>query len=191
MCKTQIQCGVSNRHIHVCQQDLEILFGSGYKLAVKKDLSQTGQYAAEETVKLVTAKSQIENVRILGPVRKETQVEISLTDTFKLGIKAPLKESGDLEGTPGILIVGPNGFVLINEGVIVPSRHLHMNKVNAVALNVKDKQIVSVKCDGPRSLIFNQVLVRVREDFVLDFHIDTDEANAAGLNNSSTVTIIS
>jgi putative phosphotransacetylase len=191
MCKTPIPCGVSNRHLHVCQKDLEILFGNGYELTVKKDLSQPGQYASEETVKLVTAKSQIENVRILGPVRKETQIEISLTDSFKIGIKAPLKDSGNLEGTPGILIVGPKGFVFLEKGVIVPSRHIHMNEKLAKEFNVKDKQIVSVECKGPRSIIFNQVVVRVREDFALDFHIDTDEANAAGLNNRSTVTIIS
>ena len=147
--------------------------------------------ACEETVKLVTTKSQIENVRILGPVRKETQVEISLTDSFKLGVKAPIKESGNLDGTPGILIVGPKGYVFIEKGVIVPSRHIHVNEKLANELNVKDKQIVSVECKGSRSVIFNQVVVRVREDFVLDFHIDTDEANAAGLNNRSTVTIIS
>ena len=190
MSKTAIPCGISNRHVHVSEKDLKILFGKDGCLTEKKDLSQTGQFACNEVVKLVTAKSQIENVRILGPERKETQVEISLTDSFKIGLKTPLRQSGDLSDTPGILIVGPAGFVRIPQGVIIPLRHIHMSPDDAKQWEVEDKQIVSVETEGPRSVIFNNVIVRVREDFVLDFHIDTDEANAAGLSNKSTVTIL-
>ncbi|MDD4029000.1 MAG: phosphate propanoyltransferase [Caldisericia bacterium] len=187
---TRIPCGISNRHIHVSKEDLAILFGDEYCLSPKKDLSQTGQFACEETVKLVSAKGQIENVRILGPERSSTQVEISVTDSFSLGIRPPFRESGDIAGTPGVLILGPNGFKFIPEGVIIPLRHIHMDPKTAEKLDVKDKQIVSVETEGPRSVLFNNVMIRIREDFTLDFHIDTDEANAAGLNNSSFVRIL-
>ena len=190
MSEIKIPCGISNRHIHVSKEDLEALFGKGYSLSPKKDLSQTGQFACEETVKLVTPKGQIENVRILGPERNSTQVEISVTDSFTLGIRAPYRESGDISGTPGVLIVGPAGFKYIPEGVIIPLRHIHMDPETAVKLEIQDKEIVSVETEGPRSVIFNNVMIRIRGDFMLDFHIDTDEANAAGLNNSSFVRIL-
>jgi putative phosphotransacetylase len=190
MSETKIPCGISNRHIHVRKEDLETLYGKGYTLSPKKDLSQRGQFACEETVKLVTMKGQIENVRILGPERSSTQVEISVTDSFALGIRAPFRESGDTVGTPGVLVVGPAGFKYIPEGVIIPLRHIHMDPQTASKLEVQDKEIVSVETEGPRSVIFNNVMVRIREDFTLDFHIDTDEANAAGLNNSSFVRIL-
>jgi putative phosphotransacetylase len=186
----RIPCGISNRHIHVSKEDLAILFGKDYCLSPRKDLSQTGQFACEETVKLVSVKGQIENVRILGPERSATQVEISVTDSFTLGIRAPFRESGDIAGTPGVLIVGPKGFTYIPQGVIIPLRHIHMDPKTAQQLEVKDKQIVSVETEGPRSVIFNNVMVRIREDFTLDFHIDTDEANAAGLHNGSFVRIL-
>lgn len=185
-----IPVGISNRHLHVTQKDLEILFGPGHTLTKTKDLSQTGQFASEETVILVTCKSQIEKVRILGPVRKETQVELSLTDCIKLGIQVPIRESGNLEGTPGIEIVGPAGKILLNSGVIVAARHIHMSPADAENFQVSPGEIVSVFASGVRSITFNQVVVRVREDFVLDFHIDTDEANAANLRNGDLVELI-
>ena len=185
-----IPVGISNRHLHVTQKDLETLFGPGHTLTKTKDLSQTGQFACEETVILVTCKSQIEKVRILGPVRKETQVELSLTDCIKLGIQVPIRESGNLEGTPGIEIVGPAGKILLNSGVIVAARHIHMSPADAENFHVSPGEIVSVFVSGVRSITFNQVVVRVREDFVLDFHIDTDEANSANLRNGDLVELI-
>lgn len=178
-----VPVGISNRHLHVTQKDLEILFGSGHTLTKTKDLSQTGQFACEETVTLFTCKSQIEKVRILGPVRKETQVELSVTDCIKLGIQVPIRESGNLAGTPGIEIVGPNGKIHLESGVIIAARHIHMSPDDAASFHVEPGEIVSVYAPGVRSVTFNQVVVRVREDFVLDFHIDTDEANAANLKN--------
>lgn len=185
-----IPVGISSRHLHVHQQDLETLFGKGHSLTKTKDLSQTGQYACEETVTLVTCKSQIEKVRILGPVRKDTQVELSLTDCIKLGIQVPIRESGNLEGTPGIQIIGPSGKVLLESGVIVAARHIHMSPKDAERFCVEPGEIVSAYVSGPRSITFNQVVIRIREDFVLDFHIDTDEANAANLKNGDTVELI-
>ena len=185
-----IPVGISNRHLHVTQKDLETLFGSGHTLTKTKDLSQTGQFACEETVTLVTCKSQIEKVRILGPVRKETQIELSITDCIKLGIQVPIRESGNLAGTPGIEVVGPAGKILLESGVIIAARHIHMSPVDAERFQVTPGEIVSVFAPGVRSITFNQVVVRVREDFVLDFHIDTDEANAANLRNGDPVELI-
>jgi putative phosphotransacetylase len=174
-----IPVGVSGKHIHLSISDLETLFGKGYTLKKYKDLSQKGQFAAEESVMLATYKSSMENVRILGPVRKDTQVELSLTDCFKLGISAPIRESGNIEGTPGIVVIGPNGIVNLEKGVIIAARHIHMSPQDAKEFEVENGEIVSVKANGIRSVIFNNVIIRVRDDFVLDFHIDTDEANAA------------
>jgi len=185
----KVPVGVSNRHVHLSEKDLAILFGEGYQLTPMKDLSQTGQYAAEEQVTIVTKKNAIQNVRILGPVRKETQVEISRTDAFALGLKPPVRDSGSLENSAPITIVGPKGSVYIEQGVIIAMRHIHMSPRDAEQFGVKDKDIVSVKTEGERSVIFNNCLVRVRDDFVLEFHIDTDEANAAGLNNGDIVEV--
>lgn len=185
----KVPVGVSNRHVHLSEKDLAILFGEGYQLTPMKDLSQTGQYAAEEQVTIVTKKNAIQNVRILGPVRKETQVEISRTDAFALGLKPPVRDSGSLENSAPITIVGPKGSVYIEQGVIIAMRHIHMSPKDAEQFGVKDKDIVSVKTEGERSVIFNNCLVRVRDDFVLEFHIDTDEANAAGLNNGDIVEV--
>ena len=167
-----------------------MLFGPGYELTVKKDLSQTGQYAAEETLIIEGPKSSMKNVRILGPVRKETQVEISRTDAFGLGLKPPVRDSGFLEDSPGLKLIGPKGEVELDKGVIIAQRHIHMNEADAEAFGVKDKDIVSVRVGGERGLIFDNVLVRVRGDFVLEMHIDTDEANAAMLNNGQMVEVL-
>jgi putative phosphotransacetylase len=186
----RIPVGISARHVHVSQEHLELLFGPGYELTPFKDLSQPGQYAAEEKVTLVGPKGILQNVRILGPSRKATQVEISRTDCFALGVNAPVRESGDIEGTPGIVIVGPYGPVKLEQGVIVAKRHIHFTPEIAEEFGVKDGEEIMVKTEGERPLIFDSVVVRVREDFDLDMHLDTDEANAAGLRQGDTVTVV-
>jgi putative phosphotransacetylase len=155
-----------------------------------KDLSQPGQYAAQETVDLVGPKSSFKNVRILGPERKKTQVEVSLTDSIKLGVNPPVRDSGDVAQSPGLTIVGPKGSVAINEGVIAAMRHIHMTPDDAKTFGVKDKDIVKVRLGGPRGLIFDQVLIRVNDQFQLEMHIDTDEGNAAGVKTGDFVEII-
>lgn len=169
----------SARHVHLTTEDLETLFGKGASLTHKKDLSQPGQFACEERVKLVGPKKELANVIILGPVRPATQVELSYTDARTLGIDAPLRESGDLEGTPGLKIVGPAGEVDISSGVIIAKRHIHMTPEDAETFGVENGQIVSVKIDSARSSIFGDVVIRVSPKFSLAMHIDTDESNAA------------
>ena len=171
----------SARHIHVTERTLAILFGEGHTLTNKKDLSQPGQFACEEKVKLVGPKGEM-NVSILGPVRKADQVELSFTDARTLGLKGvPMRESGDVAGTPGIKLVGPCGEVEISEGVMIAKRHIHMTPADAEEYGVKDKDVVSVKVDTDgRSLIFGDVVVRVSDKYALAMHIDTDESNAAG-----------
>lgn len=174
----------SARHVHLTKQDLEILFGTGAELTAKKELSQRGQFACEERVTIVGPKGEISGVTIIGPARGRTQVELSLTDARKIGIQAPIRESGHLEGTPGCKIVGPNGEITTDSGVIVSKRHIHLDPKSASEINVRDKQTVSIKIENEcRSTIFGDVVVRVREDFSPALHIDTDESNAccAGL----------
>lgn len=185
-----IPIGVSSRHLHVSREDLETLFGKGYELTVMKNLSQPGQYAANEVVTLIGPKGVKEKVRILGPARKTTQIEISLTDSFALGVPGVIRESGDIESTPGIVISGPKGVVKLDKGVIVAKRHIHMKPADAQKYGVSDKQIVAAEIDGPRKLIFDNVVVRVSEDFKFDFHIDTDEANAAAAGNGTFAKLI-
>lgn len=185
----KVPVGISNRHVHLSEQDLATLFGEGYKLTVRNDLSQTGQFAAEETVTIEGPKSSMQNVRILGPTRKETQLEVSKTDSFALGVKPPVRDSGFLEGSPGITLVGPKGKVPLERGVIIAQRHIHMTEADAEAFGVKDKDLVSVRVGGERGIIFENVLIRVRNDFVLEIHIDTDEANAALLGNGQMVEV--
>ena len=175
-----IPVGVSNRHLHLSQADLEALYGAGYQLNVLKDLSQPGQYAAKETLTIVGPRGAIENVRVLGPVRKQTQVEIMRSDCFKLGIQAPLRESGVLGGSSPITIVGPKGSVYVKEGAIVAKRHIHMTCADAEEFGLKDKDVVGVKVEtNGRALTFGDVVVRVSDKFALAMHIDTDESNAA------------
>ncbi len=174
-----VPVGVSARHVHLSQAHLDILFGAGYELTVKKELSQPGQYAAQERVDLVTEKTTLKGVSILGPVRKQSQVEVSLTDSLKLGLKPPVRDSGDLKESPGMTLVGPNGSVVLTEGVIAAFRHIHMTPKDAAQFGVKDKEIVKVRCNGQRGLTFDNVLIRVHEQYALEMHIDTDEANAA------------
>lgn len=183
--------GVSNRHVHLSREDLDILFGKNYELKPIKDLGQPGQYAADEKVIIVGPKGAIEQVRVLGPVRNQTQIEISKTDAFKLGVNPPVRDSGDIENTPGIVIVGPEGTVIKDKGVILAKRHIHMHPKDAQHYGVKDKDIVKVVCEKEgRRLIFDDVLIRVSEKFALEFHVDTDEANAALLKNGDLVWII-
>ena len=169
----------SARHVHVSQADLEILFGEGYQLTKKKDLSQPGQYACEERVDVVGPKKTLTGVSILGPTRPATQVEISLTDARAIGVAAPIRESGDVAGSGACKLVGPKGEVEIAEGVIAAKRHIHMTPADAEEMGLKDKDVVSVKVDNDgRSLIFGDVVVRVNPNFALAMHIDTDESNA-------------
>lgn len=185
-----VPIGVSNHHIHLSQEDLEALFGKGYQLTKLKDLKQPGQYAAKETVTLVGPKGTIQNVRILGPVRKETQVEISCSDGFALGVRAPVRESGKIAGTPGIILKGPNGELQKDSGAIVALRHIHMPPQFAQRFGLKDKDMVSVEVQGIRKLLYRNVLVRVSEAYELEMHLDTDEANAAGVGNNDLVKIL-
>ena len=173
--------GISNRHIHLSQSDANTLFGSNYQLTKMKDLSQPGQFAAEETVIIKGPKSEIAKVRVLGPYRKFSQVEILASDNFKLGTNAPLRLSGDLEGSEAIEVIGPNGTLHLNQGLIVAKRHIHMTVADAELFGVTDGEIVKVKTPGERGLVFDNVVIRVDDSFLLNMHIDIDEANAAGL----------
>ena len=169
----------SARHLHVTQEVLETLFGAGYELTKKKDLSQPGQFACAERVDVVGPKKTLAGVSILCPVRPETQVELSLTDARSIGVAAPIRESGDIAGSGACKLVGPCGEVEISEGVIAAKRHIHMTTADAAAMGLVDKQIVSVKVpsDG-REVIFGDVVVRVSDKYALAMHIDTDESNA-------------
>ena len=169
----------SARHVHLSQKDIDTLFGAGYQLTNKKDLSQPGQFACEEKVEVIGPKGSLK-MSILGPARPASQVEISLSDARTLGVKAPVRESGDIAGTPGCTIKVGDNVVEIAEGVIVAKRHIHMTPADAAEIGVADKEIVKVKLDTARPLIFDDVVVRVSEKFALAMHIDTDECNAAG-----------
>lgn len=190
MSKKMLPAALSNRHIHLSQEDIETLFGTGYELTKAKDLSQPGQFACEEKVDLVGPKNTIKGVRVLGPARPKTQVEISLADGFVLGVKPPVKDSGDIAGSPGAKIVGPKGEVEMKEGIIAAARHIHMHTSDAEAFGVVDKQKVKVKTTGERSVVFENVLVRVHETFALEMHVDVDEGNAAALKNGDMVELI-
>ncbi len=185
-----VPIGVSARHVHLTQQDVETLFGTGYQLTKKKEL-MGGQYASNELVTIVGLKLRaLENVRILGPVRKASQVEISATDAIKLGVKAPIRESGDIKGSSPIAIVGPKGVIYLNEGCIIAKRHIHMSPADALAAGVKNGDVVSIKVENERGTTFNHVSIRVDESFTLEMHIDTDEANAAKISTGTTAVII-
>ena len=185
-----VPVGVSARHVHLTQEHVEVLFGPGYQLTKKKDL-MGGQFASNEQVTIVGLKLRaIENVRILGPVRKASQVEVSATDALKLGIKAPIRESGDIAGSAPIALVGPKGALYLKEGCIVAMRHIHMSPQDALAAGVKNGDVVSVKADNERGTVFNHVKIRVDDSFTLEMHIDTDEANASKIAQGDTVTIM-
>lgn len=186
----QVPVGVSNRHIHLSQADVETLFGPGYQLTKKKEL-MGGQFAANECCTIVGLKLRaIENVRVLGPARKATQVEISQTDARKLGVNVPVRESGDVVGSAPIAIVGPKGAVFCKEGCIIAARHIHMSPADAAKAGVKDGDYVSVSVDNERGTTFDKVKIRVDESFTLEMHIDTDEANASEIKQDDLVTIV-
>lgn len=184
-----IPVGVSSRHVHLAAQDAAALFGPGRELTKVKDLKQVGEFAAAETVTLVGPKGVLRGVRVLGPLRRVSQVEISRTDGFLLGIAPPVRDSGQIADSAGVTLVGPAGALTMQEGVIVAARHVHMSEEDAAAYGVADGDRVTLEGPGPRSVCFRNVLVRSGADFRLEFHIDTDEANAAGLSNGDMVSL--
>ncbi len=187
----QVLVETSARHLHVTQEVLETLFGKGYELTWKKDLSQPGQFATNERVDVVGPKKTIAGVSILGPVRPETQIELSLTDARSIGLVAPIRESGDIAGTVGCKLVGPCGEVELTEGVIAAKRHIHMTPEDAAEMGVVDKQIVSVEVkSNDRTTVFGDVVVRVSPKYALAMHIDTDESNAAAVAPGTMGTVI-
>ena len=187
----EVMVEISARHVHVTKEDLETLFGAGYELTVKKELSQPGQYASNEKVRVVGTKGEFPAVSILGPCRKATQVEISLTDARSIGVVAPVRESGDIAGSGAFKLVGPCGEVELTEGVIAAKRHIHMNSAEAEAAGVANGDIVSVEIPSEgRKLTFGDVVIRVADGFVKAMHIDTDEANAAAMAPNATGTIL-
>ena len=182
----KLPIALSNKHVHLSQADVDVLFGEGYQLTPFKPLSQPGQYACEEKVTVVGPKGQ-QTMRVLGPVRPESQVEVSLADARGLGLSVPVRQSGDIDGTPAFKLVGPNGEVECEKGIIVAARHIHMSLEK---FGVKDKDVVSVKTEGLRGLTFHNVLVRANANFALEMHVDIEEGNAAGVKNGDLVELI-
>ena len=183
-CDGTVPVGVSNRHIHLSREDLATLFGEGYELTPVKELSQPGQYACRELLTIIGPSLRpIENVRVLGPVRGKSQVEISATDSYVLKVKPPVRESGKTEGSAPITIVGPKGVVELAEGCIIANRHIHMSPADGAAFGVSDGDYVTVDVEGKRRTRWYDVQVRVHRDFRLEMHVDTDDANAAGIGN--------
>lgn len=187
----EVPVGISNRHIHLSQEHIEVLFGAGYFLKKMKDLSQPGQYASEETVTLIGPKGTIPGVRVLGPARKTSQVELSRTDTFKIGVKPPVRDSGNLEETPGIDVQGPKGLLHMEQGVIIAARHLHITPKDGIKYSLKDGDYVRAIVPGPRGGVLEKVLVRVSSNYAMDLHLDTDEGNAFGLVNGQYLEVYS
>lgn len=186
----RVPVGISMRHVHLSAGDLRYLFGAGYVLTPLKKLSQPGQFAAEECVDVIGPKGVLAQVRILGPVRNETQIELAQTDCRSIGIKAPVRASGHLSGTPGVTLKGPCGELFVSQGVIIADRHIHLSPVQAAAWNLKDGDRVSVFVDGVKRGVMGGVLIRSNEMCEMDFHIDTDDGNAFQLSNGQLVTIL-
>jgi putative phosphotransacetylase len=186
----KVAVGISNKHLHLSDSDLEKLFGAGHKLTLKKELKQPGQFAAEELVDVVGPKGSLKGIRVLGPTRVESQVELAMTDARGIGLSLPIRESGKLDGTPGVKLVGPAGEVELAKGAIIALRHIHLSPTQAAEAGVKDKDWVTVKTSGLRPLIFEDVLIRSGDAHTREFHVDTDEGNAAGLKNDDEVEII-
>jgi len=186
----KVKVGISNKHVHLNEADLATLFGAGHKLTVKKELSQPGQFAAEEMVDVVGPKGTLKGIRLLGPTRKESQVELAMTDARVIGLSLPVRESGVLNGTPGVKLIGPKGELELAKGAIIALRHIHLSASQAKEAGVKDKDWVRVKTTGSRPLIFEDVLIRSGEGHFSEMHVDTDEGNAAGLKNDDMVEII-
>ncbi len=180
--RKKIPVEVSNRHIHLSRKDIDALFGEDYQLKIARELSQPGQFAAEERVHLMNGDKRIENVRVLGPERGETQVELTKTDAMHLGIDVPLRDSGDIEETPGICVEGSKGNVSLNKGVIIAKKHLHASEEEAKELGIKDRDIINVKITGGNPLIFENILVRVHPNYRLAVHIDRDDGDSANIS---------
>ncbi|TGE32707.1 phosphate propanoyltransferase [Desulfosporosinus sp. Sb-LF] len=190
MASFKVPVGISNRHIHLSQEHIEALFGQGHSLTKTKDLSQPGQFACEETVTLIGPKGTMSGVRVLGPARKASQVELSATDTFKIGVRPPVRDSGMLEGTPGIDVQGPLGQVHLDQGVIIAARHIHMTPSEGTKFSLKDGDHVRVAVPGSRGGVFEHVLVRIGPNYALDLHVDTDEGNALSLSNGQELDVL-
>lgn len=188
--KRFIPAAVSNRHVHLCRADIDKLFGVGYELTPLKPLSQPGQYAAKETITLEGPKGSVSGIRVLGPARPETQIEISVTDSFKLGIKPVVRMSGKLDGSPGGVLTTPQGRAEINKGVVVSARHIHLSARQAEALQLTDGQVVGLRSTGERSIVLENVLVRSGEGHHFEVHLDMDEANAAMIGNGDLLEIV-
>jgi putative phosphotransacetylase len=185
-----VEIGISNKHLHLSAAHIDILFGKGHQLTPIKELRQPGQFASEERVDIVGPKGTIKGLRVLGPARPETQVELSMTDARGIGLKAPIRESGKLEGTPGVTLIGPEGEIELDRGAIIALRHIHLSPEQAAEAGVKDKDIVRVRTSGTRPLVFEEVLIRSGASHLREFHLDTDEGNAAGVNNDEFVEIL-
>jgi putative phosphotransacetylase len=179
----KVEVGISNKHVHLSEADLAALFGAGYKLTLKKELKQPGQFASEELVDVVGPKGTLKGMRVLGPTRKESQVELAVTDARQIGLTLPVRESGDLDGSPGIKLIGPKGEVNLTKGAIIALRHIHLSPSEAKEANVKNSDWVTVKTTGTRPLIFEDVIIRSGDNHLREMHVDTDEGNAAGLKN--------
>lgn len=185
-----IPVGVSNRHVHVCREDLDILFGTGYELSPWRELSQKGYYAAKETVVVAGPQGALPGVRLLGPLRPATQIELLLSDAKTLGIKIPIRDSGTIARSEGVTIIGPQGIVVNNTGVMAAWRHIHMNTAEALALGLQEGDAVQVKTKGDRALILANVKIRLGENFITELHVDVDEAFAAQLKNGDKAEIL-
>jgi len=185
----KVEVGISNKHLHLSEADLAALFGAGHKLTVKKELKQPGQFAAEEQVDIVGPKGTLKSIRVLGPTRKESQVELAQTDARGIGLTLPIRESGMLDGSPGVKLIGPKGEIDLEKGAIIALRHIHLTSDQAKEAGVKNKDWVTVKTFGSRPLIFEDVLIRAGEGHTNEMHVDTDEGNAAGITNGDTVEI--
>lgn len=179
-----VPIAVSARHCHLSEEALEKLFGVGYELTIKSYLSQPGQYASNETVTIAGPKGVIQKVRVLGPSRNLTQVEVSKTDSIKLGLNPPLRKSGDIKGSSPITIIGPKGSLYLPEGLIIAQAHIHMTPDDAKHFNVKNNELVRIKIESERPVTFENIVIRVSERYSLEMHIDTDEANAAFINGN-------
>lgn len=188
--KNKLPVALSNRHVHLSSEHIDILFGEDHCLKELKDLSQPGQYACEEKIDIEGPKGSIKGVRVLGPARKDTQIEVSFADARQLGIAAPIRDSGDIEESAGAKIIGPNGSVEIEKGIIVAARHIHFSDKDAEEFGVKDGDILRVKTSGERALVFENVVARVSPSYALEMHIDLEEGNAAGVKNGEMVEIL-
>ncbi len=186
----EINVGISNRHVHLKKETLDLLFGKDFELEIQKELSQKGQFASKQTVSIKGPKGQIDNVRILGPVRSYNQVEVSKTDSFKLGVKPPVRNSGDLEGSEKITIIGPNSTIELDEGCIIATRHIHITFDELEKLGLKNNRTVSIKIDGEKGSTLDNVYLKASEGATLELHLDTDDANACLLSQGDKVKVI-